>query len=78
MRLAKESISVHPTVAAFLKPSKTLSRSDAPSFSTVFEEVDCEADLHQLLEKQIEEISNLADASKREISEDVLFGIKGR
>ena len=77
MKLAKQSISVHPTVAAFLKSLKTLSCSAAPSFSTVFEDVDCEVDLHRLLEKQIEEISNLADASKKEISEDIIFGIKG-
>ncbi|KAJ9694682.1 hypothetical protein PVL29_010248 [Vitis rotundifolia] len=76
MKLATQSITVHPTVAAFLKPIKTLNCSAAPSFSTVFEDVDCEVDLHKLLEKQIEEISNLADASKKEISEDILFGIK--
>ncbi|RVW87371.1 hypothetical protein CK203_033626 [Vitis vinifera] len=77
MKLATQSITVHPMVAAFLKPIKTLNCSAAPSFSTVFEDVDCEVDLHKLLEKQIEEISNLADASKKEISEDILFGIKG-
>ncbi|RVW33786.1 hypothetical protein CK203_074812 [Vitis vinifera] len=76
MKLATQSITVHPMVAAFLKPIKTLNCSAAPSFSTVFEDVDCEVDLHKLLEKQIEEISNLADASKKEISEDILFGIK--
>ncbi|XP_034695031.1 uncharacterized protein LOC117921285 isoform X1 [Vitis riparia] len=75
-KLATQSITVHPTVAAFLKPIKPLNCSAAPSFSTVFEDVDCEVDLHKLLEKQIEEISNLADASKKEISEDILFGIK--
>lgn len=78
LKLATQSINVHPTVAAFLKSIKTLRFSATPSFSNVLEDVDCEVDLHSLLEKQIEEISNLADASKKETLEVTSVGIKGR
>ncbi|XP_059463461.1 uncharacterized protein LOC132192206 isoform X3 [Corylus avellana] len=75
MKLATKSINVHPAVAVFLKSVKQMRSSCASPSPTVLEETDGEMDLNYLLEKQIEEISSSANASKEGISEDILLGV---
>lgn len=77
MKLATKSINVHPAVAVFLKSVKQMRSSSAYPSPTVLEETDGEMDLNYLLEKQIEEISSSANASKEGISEDILLGVNG-
>ena len=77
MKLATNCINVHPVVAVFLKSVKQIHSSCASLFPTVLEETDGELDINKLLEKQIEDISNSANASKEGMSEDILLGVKG-
>ncbi|GMY14569.1 hypothetical protein FCV25MIE_09808 [Fagus crenata] len=76
MKLATKCINVHPVVAVFLKSVKQIHSSCASLFPTVLEETDGELDINKLLEKQIEDISNSANASKEGMSEDILLGVK--
>ncbi|XP_052176824.1 uncharacterized protein LOC127791093 isoform X2 [Diospyros lotus] len=75
MKLATRSIYVHPTISAFFSSLKSLSFS-SPSPPSVVEDMDNEMDLHELLEKQIEEISNSADITKKRIPGNTLVGIE--
>ncbi|GMP50754.1 hypothetical protein CsSME_00017244 [Camellia sinensis var. sinensis] len=75
-KLATTGINVNPTICAFLNTLKNLSCSSTPPLPTIVEDIDCEMDLHKLLEKQIEEISNSADVSKKRISDNILFGVE--
>lgn len=70
MKLAKESIVSHPTVSAFFNAVRTIL-----PLPTVGNDMDSELDLHELLGKQIEEISHSA-ASKKNIREDILLGFE--
>ena len=77
MKLATKSINVHPAVAVFLTSVKQMRSSCASPSPAVLEETDGEMDLNYLLEKQIEDISSSANASKEGISEDILLGVNG-
>lgn len=48
----------------FLNASSPIGGAEVPSFLSLHDEADSQADLHGILEKQIEEISRLADGSK--------------
>ncbi|KAK3038543.1 hypothetical protein RJ639_029343 [Escallonia herrerae] len=75
MKQTTKSIDIHPIVSAFFDTVTTLSFSISPlpTFAKVME---CEIDLLELLEKQIEEITNSADASKKTNAEDILLGFE--
>ncbi|KAE8099421.1 hypothetical protein FH972_017405 [Carpinus fangiana] len=75
MKLATKRINVHPAVAVFLESVKQMRSSCASPSPAVLEETDGEMDLNYLLEKQIEDISSSANASKEGISEDILLGV---
>lgn len=77
MKLAPESIIVHPAVAMFLKSVKQIHLCSACPCPTILEESDGELDLNKLLEKQVEEISSSANAFKDGILEDILLEVKG-
>lgn len=72
MKLAAKSINEHPTVSAFLsilaKRTGFSSRSPLP---TIIVDLDFDVDLHELLEKQIEYISSLADMSNKRVSDNM-------
>ncbi|KAB1224071.1 hypothetical protein CJ030_MR2G021703 [Morella rubra] len=76
MKLAPESIIVHPAVAMFLKSVKQIHLCSACPCPTILEESDGELDLNKLLEKQVEEISSSANAFKDGILEDILLEVK--
>ncbi|XP_020273115.1 uncharacterized protein LOC109848157 isoform X2 [Asparagus officinalis] len=62
-KLSKEKIDTHPFFAAFLNASNPTDEVVVPSSPSLLEETSFEADLEDLLEKQIEEISKLAAGS---------------
>ncbi|EHA8591405.1 hypothetical protein COCNU_scaffold051046G000020 [Cocos nucifera] len=74
MKLSDKDIDSHPVFAAFLTSLTRRYGGQVPSFLDLLEETTCETDLHGLLEKQIEEISKLADGS--EGLKDVLLEVK--
>lgn len=76
MKLAGKSIIVHPTVAAFLKSVKQMGPNSASPFPVVHEEFGFELDLNKLLEKQIEEINISTNGFRKEITENILEGVK--
>ncbi|XP_068318118.1 uncharacterized protein [Pyrus communis] len=76
MKLASKSIIVHPTVAAFLKSVKQMGPNSASPFPVVHEEFGFELDLNKLLEKQIEEINISTNGFRKEITENILEGVK--
>ncbi|KAL2554511.1 uncharacterized protein Fot_08130 [Forsythia ovata] len=76
MKLATESINLHPTISAFFCTPESSSGLSASPFPTIADSMDWEMDIHALLEKQIEEISNSADVSVKKKSDDILFGIQ--
>lgn len=75
MKLASKSINIHPTVAALLKSVKQMGLFTASPFPIMREDVD--VDLNKLLEKQIEEINFSAKGFGKEITVDILEGLKG-
>ncbi|KAK3031714.1 hypothetical protein RJ639_035300 [Escallonia herrerae] len=75
MKQVTKSIDIHPTVSAFFDTLTTLSFSISP-LPTLAKDMECEIDLRELLEKQIEEITNSADASKKTSAEDILLGFE--
>ncbi|EOY07556.1 Uncharacterized protein TCM_021962 isoform 1 [Theobroma cacao] len=77
MKLATKSISAHPIINKLLKPEKHRGLSYSSPLLTILEGTDSEIDLNKLLQKQIEQISNLADASKKDIPEDIPWRNKG-
>lgn len=77
MKLASKSIIVHPTVAAFLKSVKQMGPNSASPFPVMHEEFGFELDLNKLLEKQIEEINISTNGFRKEITENILEGVKG-
>ncbi|XP_008784516.1 uncharacterized protein LOC103703443 isoform X2 [Phoenix dactylifera] len=74
MKLSDKDIDSHPVFAAFLTALTCRNGVEVPSFLDLLEETTCETDLHGLLEKQIEEITKLADGSDG--SKDVLLEVK--
>lgn len=66
LKLAKNTVDNHPTVAEFLNSVKMYNRSDVSSFVSLFEESVLGFDL----EKQIEEIGRFADTSRSRSPED--------
>ncbi|CAA2973206.1 Hypothetical predicted protein [Olea europaea subsp. europaea] len=76
MKLAVESINLHPTISAFFSTQESSSGLFASPLPTIADSMDWDMDIHALLEKQIEEISNSADVSGKKKSEDILFGIE--
>lgn len=78
MKLAVGNIISHPTISAFMNTVEPLICSSISTLSNVVNDMDDEMNLHDLLEKQIEEISNSADISKKTIAEDILFGVEGK
>ncbi|XP_017977942.1 PREDICTED: uncharacterized protein LOC18597782 isoform X2 [Theobroma cacao] len=77
MKLATKSISAHPIINKLLKPEKHRGLSYSSPLLTILEGTDSEIDLNKLLQKQIEQISNLADASKKDFLEDIPWRNKG-
>ncbi|XVF08071.1 hypothetical protein REPUB_Repub06bG0194400 [Reevesia pubescens] len=73
MKLATKSISAHPIVHVLLKPEKDTGLSYSSSLLTILEGTDTEMDLNKLLQKQIEQISNLTDASEKDFPGDILW-----
>lgn len=78
MKLATKSISAHPIINKLLKPEKHRGLSYSSPLLTILEGTDSEIDLNKLLQKQIEQISNLADASKKDFLEDIPWRNKGK
>ncbi|PPD73700.1 hypothetical protein GOBAR_DD29389 [Gossypium barbadense] len=66
MKLATKSISDHPIIHTLLKPEKDADLSYSCPFLTILDDSDAEMDLNKLLQKQIEQISNLADAPEKD------------
>ncbi|GAB4833779.1 hypothetical protein Ancab_032028 [Ancistrocladus abbreviatus] len=75
MKLAIESINIHPVVAVFLNSGENPS-CPGISFPIILDESDSEYELHGVLEKQIEEIGNSTDVPKQEILEEILMQAK--
>ncbi|XWS55681.1 hypothetical protein CRYUN_Cryun09bG0021800 [Craigia yunnanensis] len=73
MKLATKSISAYPIVHILLKPEKDTGLSYSSPLLTILEGTDAEMDLNKLLEKQIEQISNLADASEKDFPDYILW-----
>ncbi|TYI11063.1 hypothetical protein ES332_A09G184900v1 [Gossypium tomentosum] len=73
MKLATKSISDYPIIHTLLKPEKDTDLSYSSPFLTILDDSDAEMDLNKLLQKQIEQISNLADAPVPE--KDFLDGL---
>ncbi|KAF5192471.1 hypothetical protein FRX31_017943, partial [Thalictrum thalictroides] len=67
MKLATESVDIHPTINEFLNSVETIIYSGASSFVSLFDETVFDSDI---LEKQIEEISRVADVSREGCQED--------
>lgn len=70
--MSTESIHLHPTIFAFFNTLLTSSCFDVSPLRAVAEGMDCEMDIDEL-EKQIEQISNSADACRMKITK-VLSG----
>ncbi|KAJ6806814.1 uncharacterized protein M6B38_383495 [Iris pallida] len=75
MKLSNDTIGNHPIFAGFLNALSPIGGAEIPSFHSLYEEADSEANLHGILEKQIEEISRLVDGSK-ECSKDSPLKVK--
>lgn len=75
MKLSNDAIGNHPIFAGFLNALSPIGGAEIPSFHSLYEEADSEANLHGILEKQIEEISRLVDGSK-ECSKDTPLKVK--
>ncbi|KAG8483996.1 hypothetical protein CXB51_023209 [Gossypium anomalum] len=73
MKLATKSISDHPIIHTLLKPEKDTDLSYSSPFMTILDDSDAEKDLNKLLQKQIEQISNLADAPEKDFLDDFLL-----
>ncbi|XP_072997526.1 uncharacterized protein [Typha latifolia] len=73
MKLSDKGIDSHPVVAAFLTALNLDVDVKFPSSCSLLEETNCEFELHGVLEKQVEEISKLADGL--ECSEDTILGL---
>ncbi|KAL8152681.1 hypothetical protein V2J09_010441 [Rumex salicifolius] len=67
-KLSKESVKIHPVVAAFLNSMKNTSLSDGAY--AIPDEIYGEYDVNGAIEKHIEEIGNLADVVTRELLEE--------
>lgn len=78
MKLATKSISDHPIIHTLLKPEKDADLSYSSPFLTILNDSDAEMDLNKLLQKQIEQISNLADAPEKDFLDDFLWRKKGK
>ncbi|CAK9188179.1 unnamed protein product [Ilex paraguariensis] len=76
MKLATKSINVHPTISAFLNTAENSDCSTPSSLLTVVEDMDFEMDIHEMLERQIAQISNSADAFETGAPKDILFGVE--
>lgn len=79
MKLTGKNINVHPTVSAFLKSVKQTGLDSASSVPVMLEVEDfaVELDLNKFLEKQIEDINVSANEFRKEITIDILEGLKG-
>ncbi|MBA0713463.1 hypothetical protein Golax_012497 [Gossypium laxum] len=73
MKLATKSISDHPIIHTLLKPEKDTDLSYSSPFLTILDDSDAEMDLNKLLQKQIEQISNLADAPEKDFLDGFLW-----
>ncbi|XWS67040.1 hypothetical protein CRYUN_Cryun05aG0252300 [Craigia yunnanensis] len=73
MKLATKSISAHPIVHILLKPEKDTGLLYSSPFLTILEGTDAEMDFNKLLQKQIEQISNLSDASEKDFPDNILW-----
>ncbi|TYG54414.1 hypothetical protein ES288_D09G187700v1 [Gossypium darwinii] len=73
MKLATKSISDHPIIHTLLKPEKDTDLSYSCPFLTILDDSDAEMDLNKLLQKQIEQISNLADAPEKDFLDGFLW-----
>ncbi|PQQ06835.1 uncharacterized protein Pyn_32962 [Prunus yedoensis var. nudiflora] len=78
MKLTGKNINVHPTVSAFLKSVKQIGLDSASSVPVMLEVEDfaVELDLNKFLEKQIEDINVSANEFRKEITIDILEGVK--
>ncbi|PQM37561.1 hypothetical protein Pyn_11267 [Prunus yedoensis var. nudiflora] len=78
MKLTGKNINVHPTVSAFLKSVKQMGLDSASSVPVMLEVEDfaVELDLNKFLEKQIEDINVSANEFRKEITIDILEGVK--
>ncbi|KAE8654320.1 Detected protein of unknown function [Hibiscus syriacus] len=73
MKLATKSISDYPVVHILLKPEKDADLSYSSPLLTTPDENDANIELNKLLQKQIEQISNLADAPEKDFPDDFLW-----
>ncbi|XP_068668920.1 uncharacterized protein [Aristolochia californica] len=74
-KLSRDNIENHPIVAEFLKSMIPLIGSDLP-LDVTSHGGSSETNFHELLQKQIEDITKLAEMSNSTQSEDLLFEIK--
>ncbi|GMI96506.1 hypothetical protein HRI_003319900 [Hibiscus trionum] len=73
MKLSTKSITDHPIVHMLLKPEKGTDLSHPSPLLTILNDVDAEIDLNKVLQKQIEQICNLADAPEKDFRDDILW-----
>ncbi|XP_039128755.1 uncharacterized protein LOC120264926 isoform X2 [Dioscorea cayenensis subsp. rotundata] len=76
MKLSEKDIASHPVVIEFSNFSGPTNDFKVPSLLSCQQETNYDVGICGLLEKQIEEITRLADESKQS-SEGMIFGVKG-
>ncbi|KAK9010196.1 hypothetical protein V6N11_036709 [Hibiscus sabdariffa] len=73
MKLSTKSISDHPIVHIILKPEKDTDLSYSSPSLTILDNDDAGIDFNKVLQKQIEQICNLADAPEKDFPDDNLL-----
>ncbi|XP_039068060.1 uncharacterized protein LOC120214162 [Hibiscus syriacus] len=73
MKLSTKSIGDYPIVHILLKPEKNPDLSYSSPLLTIPDEIDADIELNKLLQKQIEQITNLADAPEKDFQDDFLW-----
>ncbi|KAK6140284.1 hypothetical protein DH2020_025980 [Rehmannia glutinosa] len=75
MKLSTKSIDLHPIISTFFSMLESSNVADTSLCSRIVDSMNWEMDINVLLEKQIEEISNSTDVS-RKISKNFVFGLE--
>ncbi|KAK9169919.1 hypothetical protein Syun_002059 [Stephania yunnanensis] len=76
LKLVVKSIDSHPTVHKFFTTVESLGSLGESPFPSFLEDTFCVSDLSSMVEKQVEEIHKLADASRSGSSEEILLVLK--
>ncbi|KAK9157196.1 hypothetical protein Scep_003770 [Stephania cephalantha] len=76
LKLVVKSIDSYPTVHKFFTTVESLGSLGESPFPSFLEDTFCVSDLSSMVEKQVEEIHKLADASRSGSSEEILLVLK--